>query len=145
MRELKITDPQNEGIDRISEPKAADVQWRDEILEDRCAPDVSISSSTANKDEPLVVHLKARMQEIKENQLRYTEHGDGNSHVCKICFETSAAAMLLPCRHFCLCESCSLACSECPICQTRIVDWIFAFHLTFQSDTFERKGKDYIF
>ncbi|XP_073139566.1 kinesin-like protein KIN-7D, mitochondrial isoform X2 [Henckelia pumila] len=149
MQELKITHPQNEGTDRISEPKAADVEWRDQfledkhneekdqirepkaadvewreqILEDRDASDVSMSASTATKDEPLV----ARMLEIKENQLRYTENGDGNSHVCKICFETPAAAMLLPCRHFCLCESCSLACSECPICRTKIVDRIFAF------------------
>ncbi|XP_073139567.1 kinesin-like protein KIN-7D, mitochondrial isoform X3 [Henckelia pumila] len=153
MQELKITHPQNEGTDRISEPKAADVEWRDQfledkhneekdqirepkaadvewreqILEDRDASDVSMSASTATKDEPLVVRLKARMLEIKENQLRYTENGDGNSHVCKICFETPAAAMLLPCRHFCLCESCSLACSECPICRTKIVDRIFAF------------------
>ncbi|XP_073041385.1 kinesin-like protein KIN-7D, mitochondrial isoform X2 [Primulina eburnea] len=153
-QELKITHPQNESTDRISEPKAADVEWRDQlledkhdedtdrirepkaadlewrdqILEDRNARDVSMSASTAaTKDEPLVVRLKARMQEIKENQLRYTENGDGNSHVCRICFETPAAAMLLPCHHFCLCESCSLACSECPICRTRIVDRIFAF------------------
>ncbi|XP_073272728.1 kinesin-like protein KIN-7D, mitochondrial isoform X2 [Primulina huaijiensis] len=152
-QELKITHPQNEGTDRISEPKvadvewrdqfledkhdedtdrirepkAADLEWRDQILEDRNARDVSMSASTATKDEPLVVRLKARMQEIKENQLRYTENGDGNSHVCRICFETPAAAMLLPCHHFCLCESCSLACSECPICRTRIVDRIFAF------------------
>ncbi|XP_075501684.1 kinesin-like protein KIN-7D, mitochondrial isoform X2 [Primulina tabacum] len=152
-QELKITHPQNEGTDRISEPKAADVEWRDQfledkhdedtdrirepkaadlewrdqILEDRNARDVSMSASTVTKDEPLVVRLKARMQEIKENQLRYTENGDGNSHVCRSCFETPCAAMLLPCHHFCLCESCSLACSECPICRTRIVDRIFAF------------------
>lgn len=43
------------------------------------------------------------MQEMKEKELRYLGNGDANSHVCKICFESPTAAMLLPCRHFC-CE-----------------------------------------
>lgn len=41
------------------------------------------------------------MQEIKEKEMRYTVNGDANSHVCKVCFESPSAAMLLPCRHFC--------------------------------------------
>ncbi|KAL5563100.1 hypothetical protein UlMin_032847 [Ulmus minor] len=79
------------------------------------------------KEEPLVVRLKARMQEMKEKELKYLGNGDGNSHMCKVCFETPTAAILLPCRHFCLCKSCSLACSECPICRTKIADRLFAF------------------
>ncbi|KAK6776164.1 hypothetical protein RDI58_027165 [Solanum bulbocastanum] len=69
----------------------------------------------------------ARMQEMKEKEHSYLSNGDANSHVCKVCFESPTAAMLLPCRHFCLCKSCSLACIECPICRTKIVDRIFAF------------------
>ncbi|KAJ7978511.1 Kinesin-like protein [Quillaja saponaria] len=79
------------------------------------------------KEEPLVVRLKARMQEMKEKELKYTGNGDAYSHVCKVCFELPTAAILLPCRHFCLCKSCSLACSECPICRTKIADRLFAF------------------
>ncbi|XP_049381060.1 kinesin-like protein KIN-7D, mitochondrial [Solanum stenotomum] len=79
------------------------------------------------KEEPLVAHLKARMQEMKEKEHRHLGNGDANSHICKVCFESPTAAMLLPCRHFCLCKSCSLACIECPICRTKIVDRIFAF------------------
>lgn len=41
------------------------------------------------------------MQEMKEKELRHTGNGDANSHVCKVCFESPTAAMLLPCRHFC--------------------------------------------
>ncbi|KAJ9536209.1 hypothetical protein OSB04_un000618 [Centaurea solstitialis] len=37
---------------------------------------------------------KARMQEMKE------VNGDAGLHVCKVCFESPTAAMLLPCRHF---------------------------------------------
>ncbi|KAG6588423.1 Kinesin-like protein KIN-7D, mitochondrial, partial [Cucurbita argyrosperma subsp. sororia] len=77
--------------------------------------------------EPLVVRLKARMQEMKEKDLKCLGNVDTNSHMCKVCFELPTAAILLPCRHFCLCKSCSLACSECPICRTKIVDRLFAF------------------
>ncbi|KAB2635538.1 kinesin-related protein 4-like [Pyrus ussuriensis x Pyrus communis] len=79
------------------------------------------------KDEPLVLRLKARMQEMKEKELKHQGNGDSNSHLCKVCFESPTAAILLPCRHFCLCKSCSLACSECPICRTKISDRLFAF------------------
>uniref|UniRef100_A0A803Q9R2 Kinesin-like protein KIN-7D, mitochondrial n=1 Tax=Cannabis sativa TaxID=3483 RepID=A0A803Q9R2_CANSA len=79
------------------------------------------------KEEPLVARLKARMQEMKEKELKQMGNGDANSHMCKVCFESPTAAILLPCRHFCLCKSCSLACSECPICRTKISDRLFAF------------------
>ncbi|VFQ65848.1 unnamed protein product [Cuscuta campestris] len=79
------------------------------------------------KEEPLVARLKARMREMKEKERGLSGNGDANSHACKVCFESPTAAMLLPCRHFCLCKSCSLACAECPICRTKIVDRIFAF------------------
>lgn len=44
------------------------------------------------------------MQEMKEKELKYIGNGDANSHVCKVCFESPTAAILLPCRHFC-CKS----------------------------------------
>ncbi|KAI3753339.1 hypothetical protein L2E82_25390 [Cichorium intybus] len=60
------------------------------------------------KEEPLVARLKARMQEMKEKELNYNVNGDANSHVCKVCFESPTTTMLLPCRHFSLCKSCSI-------------------------------------
>jgi hypothetical protein len=41
------------------------------------------------------------MQEMKEKELKYPGNGDTNSHICKVCFESPTAAILLPCRHFC--------------------------------------------
>ncbi|XP_010416882.1 PREDICTED: kinesin-like protein KIN-7M, chloroplastic isoform X1 [Camelina sativa] len=83
------------------------------------------------KEEPLVARLKARMQEMKEKEMKSqaaaAANADANSHICKVCFELPTATILLPCRHFCLCKSCSLACSECPICRTKISDRLFAF------------------
>ncbi|XP_077231157.1 kinesin-like protein KIN-7D, mitochondrial isoform X2 [Tasmannia lanceolata] len=83
-------------------------------------------SQSARMD-PLVVRLKARMQEMKEKDRELVENGEVNSHVCKVCFEAPTAAVLLPCRHFCLCKPCSLACSECPICRSQIADRIITF------------------
>ncbi|MED6181339.1 Kinesin-like protein KIN-7D, mitochondrial [Stylosanthes scabra] len=89
--------------------------------------DFSRAENEIPNEEPLVARLKSRMQEMKEKELKHLSNGDANSHTCKVCFESSTTAILLPCRHFCLCKSCSLACSECPICRTNIEDRLFAF------------------
>ncbi|GER50318.1 kinesin motor family protein [Striga asiatica] len=102
-----------------------DIDCKDLIVEDCQSRDNPVP--IVPKEEPLVVRLKARMQEMKEKERKYTGNGDTNSHVCKVCFESPTAAMLLPCRHFSLCKTCSLACTECPICRTKIADRIFAF------------------
>ncbi|KMT00370.1 hypothetical protein BVRB_9g216780 isoform A [Beta vulgaris subsp. vulgaris] len=88
--------------------------------------EINKTAQDAPSEEPLVARLKARMQEMKEKE-KYMGNGEANSHLCKVCYETHTAAILLPCRHFCLCKPCSLACSECPICRTNIADRIFAF------------------
>ncbi|PIN04884.1 Kinesin-like protein [Handroanthus impetiginosus] len=127
MQESKASGRENDDTHQISDVKVDDVDRKNPILQDLPVEDNSILDSAVPKEEPLVVRLKARMQEMKEKEIRYTGNGDANSHVCKVCFESPSAAMLLPCRHFCLCKSCSLACSECPICRTTIADRIFAF------------------
>ncbi|XP_041998049.1 kinesin-like protein KIN-7D, mitochondrial isoform X3 [Salvia splendens] len=125
-QETKVIGTQNEDAGQLGDAKS-DSGHKDPPLQNRQAQENSIASSVVAKEEPLVVRLKARMQEMKEKELRHSGNGDANSHVCKVCFESPTATMLLPCRHFCLCKSCSLACSECPICRTSIGDRIFAF------------------
>ncbi|KAL0833145.1 hypothetical protein Bca101_085034 [Brassica carinata] len=98
------------------------------VLRERHAPrqpEVAVVAKIEEtpKEEPLVARLKARMQEMKEKEMKSQANGDANSHICKVCFESPTAAILLPC----LCKSCSLACSECPICRTKISDRLFAF------------------
>ncbi|XP_045806837.1 kinesin-like protein KIN-7D, mitochondrial isoform X1 [Trifolium pratense] len=114
-----------DGAENINDKKTNDNECnfvsKEQLL------DVSKPHGEIPKEETLVVRLKARMQEMKEKELKYLGNGDANSHVCKVCFESPTAAILLPCRHFCLCKSCSLACSECPICRTNITDRLFAF------------------
>ncbi|KAL0679026.1 hypothetical protein Bca4012_007007 [Brassica carinata] len=69
-------------------------------------PEVVAVSKTEEtpKEEPLVARLKARMQEMKEKEMKSQANGDANSHICKVCFESPTAAILLPCRHFCFVE-----------------------------------------
>ncbi|XP_031130245.1 kinesin-like protein KIN-7D, mitochondrial isoform X1 [Ipomoea triloba] len=115
------------GVDSINDPKVNEVECKDPILNNSQPIDYPTPPPEISKEEPLVARLKARMQEMKDKEHRYLGNGDANSHVCKVCFESPTAAMLLPCRHFCLCKSCSLACAECPLCRTKIADRIFAF------------------
>lgn len=126
--ELSMNERNNtERINYVDDAKIEDVDCKDSLLKERQVADVIKPAQDVSKEESLVVRLKARMQEMKEKEAKILGNGDANSHLCKVCFESPTAAMLLPCRHFSLCQSCSLACSECPICRTRITDRIFAF------------------
>ncbi|XP_071736749.1 kinesin-like protein KIN-7D, mitochondrial [Rutidosis leptorrhynchoides] len=117
-----------ERLDTVDQSKVENGDSNNLGVKERQGSDVSQTvAHYVTKEEPLVARLKARMQEMKEKEVNYVGNGDANSHVCKVCFESPTAAMLLPCRHFSLCKSCSLACSECPICRTKITDRIFAF------------------
>ncbi|KAG8081816.1 hypothetical protein GUJ93_ZPchr0014g47033 [Zizania palustris] len=35
---------------------------------------------------------------------------------CKVCCDTKACVLLLPCRHLCLCRTCEVAVDTCPVC-----------------------------
>ncbi|KAJ0834514.1 putative plus-end-directed kinesin ATPase transcription factor C2H2 family [Helianthus annuus] len=116
-----------ERNDVVNELRLDDNGDLDDSVKERWVVDVQKVVHDVPKEEPLVARLKARMQEMKEKELKYNGQIDANSHVCKVCFESPTTTMLLPCRHFSLCKSCSVACSECPICRTKIADRIFAF------------------
>ncbi|XP_042509490.1 kinesin-like protein KIN-7D, mitochondrial [Macadamia integrifolia] len=122
-----IFERSDDGTDIASDPKINGNENQDITPKDTQLSDDLKTVHDGPELEPLVVRLKARMQEMKEKELETLGNGDANSHVCKVCFEAPTAAILLPCRHFCLCKPCSLACIECPICRTKIDDRIIAF------------------
>ncbi|KAL7583877.1 hypothetical protein Lser_V15G45707 [Lactuca serriola] len=132
---VTVNESNSNGTERgetVNFPKIENGGGRDNIVvKERQVLDGSEKAHDVAKEEPLVARLKARMQEMKEKEKEVSYNngngGDANSHVCKVCFESPTTTMLLPCRHFSLCKSCSLACSECPICRTKIADRIFAF------------------
>lgn len=74
-------------------------------------------------------HAKLRMHERPEKEgfrggLIDSYNGDCNNKFCKVCFVAQTAAVLLPCRHFVLCKTCAVACTECPVCRCLITDRI---------------------
>ncbi|KAM3220330.1 kinesin-like protein KIN-7D, mitochondrial isoform X1 [Capsicum chacoense] len=128
MQDVKTaTERQNVGGDNMNDPEMCDSEYNNPILDDGQSEDHATAVDAILKEDPLVACSKASMPEMKEKDHTYVGNADANSHVCKVCFESPTSAMLLPCRHFCLCKSCSLACAECPICRTEIADRIFVF------------------
>ncbi|XP_008791643.1 kinesin-like protein KIN-7K, chloroplastic isoform X1 [Phoenix dactylifera] len=130
--ELNVDKRFTNGVDLTSDQKENNNEYRDNLLKERQTSDVlekplNEQVNQSPELEPLLVRLKARIQEMKEKEVDLIGNGDSNSHVCKVCFESPSAAVLLPCRHFCLCKPCSLACSECPLCRTKIADRIITF------------------
>ncbi|KAI3893024.1 hypothetical protein MKX03_026295 [Papaver bracteatum] len=127
--ESKYDGKSSEGSEHVYNIKTSDNDDKDVgVKEFHVQESANTVNNVSKVEQPLVVRLKAKMQEMKEKQLQESiGNGDTNSHICKVCFESATASLLLPCRHFCLCKPCSLACSECPICRTKIEDRIFAF------------------
>ncbi|KAF5727191.1 kinesin-II 85 kDa subunit isoform X1 [Tripterygium wilfordii] len=73
---------QDDGIDQFRHSKTNGidgyaVQKESQIL------DVTKPTQEIPKEEPLVLRLKARMQEMKEKELKNMGNEDGNSHMCK--------------------------------------------------------------
>ncbi|XP_075489004.1 kinesin-like protein KIN-7M, chloroplastic [Primulina tabacum] len=77
----KMNDMQNEDINQVKDLKVDDVDCEVRVLKERQAQDNLTPASDIPKEEPLVVRLKARMQEMKDKEHRYTGNGDANSHV----------------------------------------------------------------
>ncbi|KAK6946305.1 Kinesin motor domain, partial [Dillenia turbinata] len=98
--ELNANQRRSNDIDLVSDLKTNDTDHKENVIKEREISDVLKPANDIPKEEPLVVRLKARMQEMKEKELRYMGNGDANSNVCKVCFESPTTAMLLPCRHF---------------------------------------------
>ncbi|KAK9136268.1 hypothetical protein Syun_015598 [Stephania yunnanensis] len=124
--EVKVNERSCNGAFLANDVKPNEDEYQTTVLKEMQPPEGMQKTNNGSELEPLVVSLKARIQEMKEKQLESRKE-DVNPHVCKVCFEMPTAALLLPCRHFSLCKPCSLACSECPICRSKIEDRIFAF------------------
>ncbi|KAG6401410.1 hypothetical protein SASPL_138266 [Salvia splendens] len=81
-QEQKTNGRLHEDKDQISVPKIGIAEKdANSLLKSREASDNSIPHVDVPKEEALVVRLKARMQEIKEKEMRYTVNGDANSQV----------------------------------------------------------------
>lgn len=65
---------------------------------------------------------KIKELELKERERKESSSSEGSS--CCICKDEPKSILLLPCRHLCLCASCSSlpAVSTCPMCRTAITD-----------------------
>ncbi|KAM7262604.1 hypothetical protein ACFE04_000287 [Oxalis oulophora] len=91
--ELNVDDRYGNGTkDNIDELKTNDIIDSSIVLKERSNAEESKPMDDINNEESLVVRLKARMQEMKDKELKYQGNGDTNSHLCKICFESATAA-----------------------------------------------------
>jgi len=53
---------------------------------------------------------------------------------CVVCLDAEPVALLLPCRHLCLCSPCgagviAAAAASCPVCRAPITEGITVFHV----------------
>nr|ADD09606.1 kinesin-related protein [Trifolium repens] len=74
-------DKKIDGAENINDKKTNDNECN--FVSKEQLVDVSKPHGEIPKEETLVVRLKARMQEMKEKELKYSGNGDTNSHICK--------------------------------------------------------------
>ncbi|KAE8680030.1 Detected protein of confused Function [Hibiscus syriacus] len=75
-----IDEQRSSGADNVEVQKANNIESNN-ILKERQASEVSLKPANERpKEEPLVVRLKARMQEMKEKELKSLGNGDANSY-----------------------------------------------------------------
>ena len=43
------------------------------------------------------------------------------SNLCVICMDAPKCVVLMPCKHYCLCEGCSGLVQQCPVCRRKII------------------------
>jgi len=108
--ELPVDERFANGAQVSSDQKENRNDYNDDLAKERQVSNGLIKPNSEQLNhspelEPLLNRLKAKIQEMKENELNPVGNGDANSHVCKVCFESPAAAVLLPCRHFCCKQS----------------------------------------
>ncbi|KAI8028427.1 hypothetical protein LOK49_LG02G03740 [Camellia lanceoleosa] len=78
--ELSTNERQTDGINHVNDPKIDDVDSKNNVLKERQVTDVTKPAQDVSKEESLVLRLKARLQEMKEKELKYSANGDTNSH-----------------------------------------------------------------
>ncbi|KAG7011729.1 Kinesin-like protein KIN-7D, mitochondrial, partial [Cucurbita argyrosperma subsp. argyrosperma] len=81
--DIKSDARQNSGTENDIDSKTNDNETISIFKEDADPVDDSKKSEETHEEEPLVVRLKARMQVMKEKDLKCLENVDTNSHMCK--------------------------------------------------------------
>lgn len=61
-----------------------------------------------------------RVQGARREAQQAEKEEESHRYLCKICLDRPMQVALLPCGHHCLCSSCSLQITTCPICRTEV-------------------------
>eukprot|EP01103_Thecamoeba_quadrilineata_P001057 TRINITY_DN10936_c0_g1_i1.p1 TRINITY_DN10936_c0_g1~~TRINITY_DN10936_c0_g1_i1.p1 ORF type:complete len:389 (+),score=76.94 TRINITY_DN10936_c0_g1_i1:69-1235(+) len=73
--------------------------------------------------------IKTELAVKKLAEYRKKNAKEYETHICKVCNEQEIDVLLLPCGHFCVCETCasSLPLSKCPICRAPFFQKVKAY------------------
>lgn len=99
----------------------------------RCNGDELLLQSYNIEDcEKLERELKQALSRVETRKgvlIKNQIEGQKEQRLCVICCEKEKSVVLLPCRHLCLCDSCSLhaGLDMCPLCRECIVHKISVF------------------
>ena len=70
-----------------------------------------------NTDSNININVELIMEEYEKNEKDDKNMEKNNDSDCIVCMENKKTTLIMPCRHFALCETCNQKCNVCPICR----------------------------
>jgi hypothetical protein len=83
--------------------------------------------SIHTKNNPNCTHIELTNGKCTPHPVSYIEKTDEQK--CVVCQTNSSRILLLPCKHFCTCKTCTANLINCPICRQTIKSFTFIFNV----------------
>jgi hypothetical protein len=77
---------------------------------------------------PVQESAKRKAEEVlTEEETKKIKQDIDENACCVVCLENKKNMLLLPCKHVCSCDKCSVQLTDCPLCRTKIVEKTLVF------------------
>ncbi|XP_022244745.1 uncharacterized protein LOC111086394 [Limulus polyphemus] len=123
---------QNESDDEESDDQGTENEHFEEHEQQQELEEQPLSNLNPSKRKSLsTIRLEESDDEDNDASLKVELERERERQLCVVCQDQLKSVILLPCRHFCLCQACRSAIivlgSGCPICRRPILDYLHVF------------------
>ena len=116
-----------ESVEQESEKKqvmtVVDMEVMLQLQQQGVPDDEAVAALQALADCGLPQNVKTALEVVARRKARgaavsLVDESEDDDSLCCVCLERPKSALLLPCKHLCLCSHCKL--QECPMCRTAV-------------------------
>jgi len=81
---------------------------------------MSINADATKRREPEPSPVDSSVADEIMQAIKKQKEDEDDANNCVICLSCKKNVLLLPCKHLCICTSCSPKATDCPLCRTKI-------------------------